>query len=138
MIIATETHAPSNETTSLVSRYIAVWSEPDAERRRRAITDLWVNEGIEYVEAMQFRGHEQLETRLAEAYSTFVENGAYLVAAADDLAVHGDVLTFTIELIDNAEEDPGEIAWAARVFLIVDNDGKIVEDYHLTVKPLPA
>jgi hypothetical protein len=32
----------------------------------------------------------------------------------------------------------GEVAWAARVFLLLGEDGLIREDYQLTVKPLAA
>ena len=32
----------------------------------------------------------------------------------------------------------GELAWAARVFLVVDDSGHLQEDYQLTVKPLAA
>jgi hypothetical protein len=32
----------------------------------------------------------------------------------------------------------GEIAWAARVFLLLGKDGLIRQDYQLTVKPLAA
>jgi hypothetical protein len=30
----------------------------------------------------------------------------------------------------------GEVAWAARVFLVLGDDGLIHQDYHLTVKPI--
>ena len=138
MTNTTGAQAHGSETISIADRYIAVWSEPDAGLRRSAIAALWVDEGVEFVEGTQFRGHDELEARVAEAYNAFVGSGAYLVTAADDLAVHGDILTFTIQLTSNEAGAPGELAWAARVFLIVDDSGRIVEDYHLTVKPLAA
>jgi hypothetical protein len=45
---------------------------------------------------------------------------------------HGDIVTFTIQLTTPG----GEVAWAARVFLLLDSGGLIQEDYQLTVKPL--
>jgi hypothetical protein len=117
----------------IVGRYVAVWSEPDPESRRRAIAGLWTPDGVEFVEGVQFRGHEELDARITEAYRQFVESGEYAVTAADDVTVHGDIVTLTVQLIP-----PGvaEAAWAARVFLILDEDGLIRQDYHLTVKPL--
>jgi hypothetical protein len=32
----------------------------------------------------------------------------------------------------------GEVAWAARAFLVLGDDGRIQEDYQLTVKALAA
>jgi hypothetical protein len=49
------------------------------------------------------------------------------------LAVWSDV-TFTIEL----RAPDGEVAWAARVFLVLGDDGRIEEDYQLTVKAIAA
>ena len=32
----------------LVDRYVAVWNQPDAERRRKAITQLWTEDGVQH------------------------------------------------------------------------------------------
>ena len=54
--------------------------------------------------------------------------------AAGDRSFHDDILVFTIQLTT----DDQEVAWAARVFLLLDGDGLIAEDYHVTVKSLAA
>ena len=123
------------DLTQVVTRYTEVWGEPDARRRRAAITGLWADEGVEFVEGAQFRGHEELDARITHAYTEFVDSGKYTVAHADDAARHGDLVTFTVRLISTGD---GEIAWAARVFLLIGEDGRIREDYQLTVRPLPA
>jgi hypothetical protein len=71
-------------------RYPAAWSEPDPGARRAAIAGLWAPDGAEFVEGVQFRGHEELEARVAHAYQEFV--------AADDVTCHGDIVIFTIQL----------------------------------------
>ena len=60
--------------------------------------------------------------------------GRYTAPADPEGAPHDDILTFTIQLTTPDEE----VAWAARVFLILNADGLIREDYHLTIKPLAA
>jgi hypothetical protein len=45
---------------------------------------------------------------------------------------HDDIITLTIQLTTPG----GEIAWAARVFLVLDDGDLIREDYQLTVTPL--
>ena len=115
----------------IVDRYLAVWSEPDPEARRRAVTGLWTPDGVEYVEGVQFRGHDGLEARVAEAFGRFGRD--YTISSAGDVAVHDDLITFTVQLVA-----ADEVAWAARVFLLLTGDGRISEDYHLTVRALTA
>jgi len=116
----------------IAGNYLAVWSEPDPERRRDVIAGLWARDGVEFVEGAQFRGPQALHARITEAYQAFVESGRYTVTSANDVSGHHDMVSFTIQLATKA----GEIAWAARVFLVLDEDGRIREDYQLTVKPL--
>ncbi len=59
-------------------------------------------------------------------------SGRYAVTAAGDAARHDDIVTFTIQLT----APDGEVSWDARVFLLLGADGRIREDYQLTVKPL--
>ena len=128
------------ETTRLMAheiadRYMAVWSEPDPATRRAAVARLWAPDGVEFVDGgTQFRGHDGLDARVRGAYEQFVAGGDYAVTSAGDVAGHGDIVMFTVQLTT----PDGEAAWAARVFLLLGADGLIREDYQLTVKPLAA
>jgi hypothetical protein len=64
-----------------------------------------------------------------------VGSGQHVVTSADDATAHGDVVKFTIQLTPIGGD---EVAWAARVFLILGDDGLIRQDYRLTVKPLAS
>lgn len=75
---------------------------------------------------------------MEEAYKLFVAPGDYRVTHDADLSVHADVVRFTIQLTHAKAPHLDETAWAARVFLHLDEAGRIREDYHLTVQPLPA
>jgi hypothetical protein len=130
--IETTTYAADIE--QIAGNYLAVWSEPDPERRRDAISALWARDGVEFVEGAQFRGLQELCARITEAYQAFVESGRYTVTSADDVSGHHDIITFTIQLATGA----GEVAWAARIFLVLGEDGRVLQDYQLTVKPLAA
>jgi hypothetical protein len=130
--IETTTYAADIE--HIADNYVAVWNEPDPERRRDAIGTLWARDGAEFVEGTQFQGLRELDARITEAYQGFVGSGRYTVTSADDATRHDDIVTFTIQLATSA----GEVAWAARVFLVLGEDGRIRQDYQLTVKPLAA
>ncbi|MET9488529.1 hypothetical protein [Nocardia sp. NPDC006630] len=123
----------SLDHTVLVEDYTTLWNEPDAELRRRAIAALWSAGGVEYVEGAHFAGLDELDARVAEAHNAFVASGRYRAVNAADARRHGDLVLFTLQL---ATPDTGEIAWAARVFLLLDSDGRIREDYQITVQAL--
>ncbi len=123
-----------NDTAEIVTRYIEVWNETGAESRRRAVQALWSSDGAEFVEGSAFRGHDELCARITRAHEQFVASGQYTATAAGDRSFHDDILVFTIQLTT----DDQEVAWAARVFLLLDGDGLIAEDYHVTVKSLAA
>jgi hypothetical protein len=124
------------DVAAVVDRYIAVWAVSDPAERTKAVADLWVEHGIEYVEGQQYIGRAALVGRVAEAYEAFVANAAYTAAGGEDATVHGDIVTFTIRLDHAQGPDAGETAWSARVFLVLDGRGRVREDYQLTVRPL--
>ncbi|MFH9355320.1 nuclear transport factor 2 family protein [Kitasatospora sp. NPDC017646] len=121
----------------IVQRYVAVWGEPDPAARERAVAELWVPDGVEFVEGAQFRGHAGLVDRVAEAYGLFVATGDHRVTYDHRVSVHDDVVMFTIQLTYAKGAQVDEVAFAARVFLVLDDSGRILQDYHLTVRPLP-
>ncbi|NUR26719.1 MAG: hypothetical protein HOV83_12900 [Catenulispora sp.] len=131
------TGTTTTDIAEIVDRYLAVWSFADADDRAEAVAGLWTADGVEYIEGKQFRGHAELTDRVTEAHEAFVGNGAYTATGGDDATRHGDVVTFTIRL-DHATGPAGDTAWSARVFLVLAEDGRVREDYQLTVQPLAA
>jgi hypothetical protein len=122
------------DTTAIAARYIGVFNEPDAGTRRAAIEDIWLPDATEFVFEAQFHGHEELEARVIRAYEAFVASGKYTVEGADDVTCHGDIAMFTVHLVT----PEGVVDWSTRVFMLLAEDGRIREDYQLTVKPFPA
>ena len=76
----------------LVSRYMAVWNQPDATLRRKAIHELWAEDGAHILQppqdirkaarglgfasaVLEARGHDALEVRVTRAYEDFVASG---------------------------------------------------------------
>ena len=122
------------DITAIVARYLAVWNEPDPGTRRAGIPAIWLPDAAEFVHEVQFRGHEELDARVTRAHETFVADGKYTVQGARDVMRHDDIVMFTAQLVT----PDGVVDWAARVFLLLGADGRIREDYQLTIKPLPA
>ncbi|NUS12757.1 MAG: nuclear transport factor 2 family protein [Streptomyces sp.] len=130
-------HTATTGADRIVQKYLAVWREPDADARRRAVAGLWAPDGVEFVEGARFRGHEELAERVGRAYELFVASGDYRVTDENHVTVHDDIVVLTIQLTHAKGPRSGEVAWAARVFLLLDEDGRIRQDYQLTVQPLP-
>jgi len=129
------TETTERAASEIADRYLAVWSEPDPAKRRAAVAALWAPDGVEFVDGgVQHREHDGLDARVREAYEAFIATGEYALTSPGDVSSHDDIVTFTAQLTT----PDGEVAWAARVFLLIRPDGLISEDYQLTVKPLPA
>jgi hypothetical protein len=62
-----------------VGRYVAVWNEPDPERRHSAIAGLWAEDGVEFTDSAEYHGHRALQTRVTQAHEQLVEQGGFLV-----------------------------------------------------------
>jgi hypothetical protein len=127
----------------LVRRYVAVWHEPDAELRRKAVHDLWAEDGAHVLQPpeemrqaaaglgfpsliLQARGHEELEARVTRTYHEFVASGDYTFRPRDNADRLGDVVKFNWEMIP---ADGGEAAGVGLEILVLDTDGRITTDY---------
>jgi hypothetical protein len=127
----------------LVRRYVAVWHEPDAELRRKAVHDLWAEDGAHVLQApqeirqaaaelgfpsvtLQAVGYEALEVRVTRTYHEFVASGEYTFRSRDNADRLGDVVKFNWEMIP---ANGGEVAGAGLEVLVLDKDGRIKTDY---------
>jgi hypothetical protein len=80
------------DAQQLTDRYVAMWNEADAERRRTAIRELWSADAVHVLRPpqeirqtatglgfpellLEARGHEALEYRVTRAYEEFVAPG---------------------------------------------------------------
>ena len=82
----------------LVSRYVAVWNEPDPARRRQCIARLWAEDGAHFTPSLEARGYEAIEARVTGAHERFVRTEGYVFAAAHRGASHHDAVTFSWEM----------------------------------------
>ncbi len=127
----------------LVSRYVAVWNEPDLEQRRKAIHDLWTKDGVHILQppqeirraaaglgfpsaVLEARGHDALEVRVSRAYEEFVAPGEFTFRPRDNADRLGNVVKFNWEMVPSGG---GEVAGAGLEILVLDQDGRINTDY---------
>lgn len=116
-------------TETLLDRYVAVWNEPDPAARRRAVTELWADDGVEYTESAEHRGHEAIQARITAAYDQFVATGEFAFVAVGEVVSHHDAVTFTTHMVPAKGGFP---VWSGTVFVLLDQDGRIRRDYQFT------
>lgn len=127
----------------LVSRYVAVWNEPDAELRRKAIHQLWTKDGAHIVKppqeirkaatglgftsiTLEAHGHDELEARVTRAYEEFVAPGEFIFKPRDSADRLHNVVKFSWEMVRTG---CGEVARVGLEILVLDEDGSIKTDY---------
>ncbi|MFG3105592.1 hypothetical protein [Streptomyces tendae] len=127
----------------LTDRYVAVWNEPDAERRHAAIRELWSADAVHVLQPpkeilqtaeglgfdrllLEARGHRALEFRVTRAHEEFVAPGTFVFRSRNNADRLHDVVKFNWEM---APQDGGEAAGVGLEILVLGPDGRIVSDY---------
>ena len=137
----------TRSAAELAEKYVALWNEPDADRRRRMIAELGTQDGrhilqppqeirataaqpgIGLTALLQARGYEEIEARAASAYEHWVGSEGLSFRARDDAARLGDVVKFHWEAV--ARND--EVLVTGLSFLVLAADGRIERDYTFIV-----
>ena len=135
--------ARTKTAAELADRYVALWNEPDADRRRRTIAELWTQDGRHFVQPpqemraiaaqpgigltaiLEARGHEEIEARVASAYEHWVGAEGLSFRRRDDAEQLGDVLKFHWE----ARDQDRELFAVGLHVLVLAADGRIERDY---------
>jgi hypothetical protein len=134
---------PTKAAEELADRYLALWNEPDADRRRRTIAELWTQDarhvlqppqeiraiatqpGIGLTAILEARGHQEIEARVASAYEHWVGSEGLSFRGRDDAEQLADVLKFHWEALDK----DGELFAVGLHVLVLAADGRIERDY---------
>lgn len=134
---------PDIDIHQLTDRYVAVWNEPDTERRRAAISELWSDDAVHVLQppkdllraaeglgfgrlVLEARGHDALDFRVTRAHEEFVAPGTFVFRSRGNADRLHDVVKFTWEM---APRDGGEVAGVGLEILMLGPDGRIVADY---------
>ena len=133
--------------TQLAKTYLALWNEPDADRRRRMIAELWMPDGRHILQPpqeirdiaaqpgialgaiLEARGHEEIEARATSAYEHWVGSGGLSFRGRDDAERLADVVKFHWEAVAQG----GQVFAVGLVFLVLTADGRIERDYTFVV-----
>jgi hypothetical protein len=131
-----------NDIADLADRYVSVWNEPDAARRRALVGELWTADGthllqppeeiraaadgLGVVPTLAAHGHDQLDARVTKAYDEFVAPGRYLFRRRDPGTRVHDAVRFRWEMVDRSDDT---VAAVGLELLLLAPDGRIRLDY---------
>ena len=137
----------SRSAAALAERYVALWNEPDADRRRRTIAELWAEggrhilqppqeiraiaaqPGIALTATLEAQGYEAIEARAASVYEHWVRSEGLSFRGRDDADRLGDV----VKLHWEAVAKDGTVFAVGLSVLVLAVDGRIDRDYTFIV-----
>ena len=115
----TENNAAATKTEGVADRYVAAWNEPDTEARRRAVADLWTEDGT-YTDPLAFaQGHDAIGAVIAGAREMFP---GHVFELMDNVDAHHDVVRFGWELVP---QGGGESVVVGFDVAVVAEDGRL-------------
>lgn len=126
-------------------RWFALWTEADPQARSGRVADLRAPAGAQVlvdppqevrdaatalafpVPRFEVRGHDEIERRVTQAYTIFVEPSVYTFQAAGDAVLLAPALVgLGWEMVAVAD---GTVAGSGYDVIVLDDDGRILLDH---------
>jgi hypothetical protein len=135
------------DAQAFAEKYVGLWNEPDADRRRRMIAELWTEDGrhilqppeeirgiaaqpgIGLAAILEARGYAEIEARASSAYEHWVGSEGLSFRGRGDAERLGDVVKFHWEAVAK----DGERFAVGLNFIVLAADGRIARDYTFVV-----
>src|SRR5258708_174649 len=115
-----------------VDRYVNIWNEPDAERRRQTIRALWQEDARHLARTIEAVGYDGIETRVKTAYEKWVKEKGNIFRLRDGVDSHHDTIKLRWEMLPAAG---GEVISIGFDFLVVGGDGPTRTRYQFIRTP---
>jgi hypothetical protein len=135
------------DTHAFVDKYLSLWNDTDADRRRRTIAELFTENGRHILQppdeiraiaarpgiglpaVLEARGHAEIEARVASAVEHWIGSEGFSFRGRDDADRVGDAVKFHWEAV----AADGTVTAVGLNFLLLAADGRIERDYTFVV-----
>ena len=107
----------------LANRYIDAWNEPDAAARRKAVGDLWAEDGGYTDPLADVAGPDAISALIASVHDQFAGHVFRLGGPVD---AHHDVARFTWELVPAGSDEATVVGFDVAA---ADGDGRLRHVY---------
>jgi hypothetical protein len=127
-----EPPSPSVERNEFVDRYLAVWNDPDDEKRQLAVAELWAPDAALSHDHGVATGHAAIADLIGQSSREIAAQG--LVARRfGDADGHHEVLRMSWQLAP-ADRDGAPVT-SGFEFLVLNENGQIQRDYQFDEPP---
>lgn len=133
------------ELKQLIDRWMAQWTEPEPDERRRLIREVWAEDGYQVMvnppegirdiaaqlgvpfPAIEIRGHDAMYARVTRAYDMYVGSGEHAFEQDGAVVRHaGGAVALTWVMRSRAD---GSVAGSGLEVLTFDADGRVRSDH---------
>jgi hypothetical protein len=115
----------------IAERYVALWNETDAVRRRQLVEAFFAPGAEHYVRAREAIGYDALEQRVTGSHEKNVRDAGNSFRAAPGAQQLKNVVTFHWEM--TAAEDLDKVVAVGLEFVTIDEQRRAVADYQFIV-----
>ena len=116
----------TTDIATFVDRYVNIWNEPDVDRRRQTIRELWQEDASHLARTLEAIGHDGIETRVANAHQKWVREKGNVFRLRDSVDGHHGTIKLRWEMLPAAG---GEVISIGFDFLVLGEDGRIRTGY---------
>jgi hypothetical protein len=127
-VTTTPTTVPA-DLDGFVERYLSMWNEPDAARRRALVEVLWAPSAVNTTATLEAVGHDEITARVTRAFDTYVGTGEHRFEEHRPYAAHHDAVRVWWQMV----RTDGTVAAVGQEFLVLDGDGRIRSDHQFPV-----
>lgn len=114
-----------NHLSQLITNYVAVWNEPDADERSRRIRSVWAPDGTSCYRLLDARGYDAIEARVAGSWDRWIREGKHIFRPKCTVS-HHDAVKFEFIM---TTVPGGEVVANGLCFLLLDTNGRVKHDY---------
>jgi hypothetical protein len=124
----------SFDTDRLVTRYIAVWNETDAQRRRERVAELWGDGGQSLQRVLDPRGVDAITARVAASHDKWIAGRGFEFRLSGVPQAHHDAVLCNWAMGPRGSD---EVVSLGLSFLLLDADGRLHSDLQFVEPPSP-
>lgn len=116
---------------NFVECYVALWNEPDAQRRRQAIEALWTPNGGNYTPSIHAVGYDAINARVTSSYDKYVGPGTHYFRIHRPAVGHNRVVMLKWAMVTVPKE---RVVSVGVEFLVLDDQARIISDHQFIVE----
>jgi len=105
-----------------IARYVAMWHEPDAARRRAIVQELWAADGENRSRRFDIRGYDAIVARVKRAHDEWVAEKGFVFRPSGNTDTFDGVVKFFWEMVP---KDGGAREALGLDLFVLQDDGRI-------------